>query len=312
MDVLRANDVNAVGNQEADASGRGATVRAAAAPRRALLDKDDPRRMDLTEEERDWALDIKETVEASSELDNLTDFKYAQLALMDKGNIEKAVERAHKLQLFREEYGVMDTQVDARRHVRKEIELMPRMFMCYIFEAGNYVMLANWSGFNAECLVDHENMVTHMVANYYILTCYCPDLEAIRQGLVALMECEGSDQQPVRSVHMQLYRKFWSELAAVYPMRFKKLKHFHTGVFINLLYSMIKRFLTPEIRKVIEVGCEFDGRLDQVYLTPTVEEANARLLQQIDEALGKRYENERTFTLERPAPAAVAAVAEES
>lgn len=288
MDVPRANDVNV------------ATVRggnqAAAAPR-GPLDKDDPRRMDLSEEERNWALDIKKTIEGDPELDNLTDFKYAQLALMDKGNIEMAVERAHKLQLFREEYGVMDSQEDAGRHVRKEIELMPRCYMCYIFEAGNYVMLANWSGFNAECLADPENMVTHMCANYYILTCYCPDFEAIRRGLVGLFECADCHQKPVRTIDMQLYRKFWSELAAVYPMRFKKMKHFHTGVFINLLYSMIKRFLTPEIRKVIEVGCDFDGRLDEVYLTPTVEEANARLLQQIDEALGKRYENERAFTL---------------
>ena len=70
-----------------------------------------------------------------------------------------------------------------------------------------------------------------------------------------------------------------------------------TGYFTTMLYSMIKRVLPAKVREKLEMGCSFDGRLDKVYLVPTVEEANLRLLSRVQDSLRERHEREATFSL---------------
>lgn len=60
----------------------------------------------LSEQEISWALNIKRVIESHPELDSLSDYAYAQLALIVKDNIQEAVERTQHMQCFREEYDI--------------------------------------------------------------------------------------------------------------------------------------------------------------------------------------------------------------
>ena len=65
---------------------------------------------------------------------------------------------------------------------------------------------------------------------------------------------------------------------------------------INLFVAGMRKLL-PEIKEMYQVGCEFDGHLGEAMLVPTVELANQRLLQRMDQALQQYYDNVQTFKL---------------
>ena len=66
---------------------------------------------------------------------------------------------------------------------------------------------------------------------------------------------------------------------------------------MNMVTSMLKPFLPAYLRKKLEFGCQFEQRLDTVYLVPSLEVANERILRRIESTLQRRYNNERLFKL---------------
>jgi hypothetical protein len=75
------------------------------------------------------------------------------------------------------------------------------------------------------------------------------------------------------------------------------MKYVNAGTVMNLVVSMLRPFLPKEVRNKIELGARLEQRLDSLYLVPTVEEANLRLLGRVEETLRRRYHNENTFRL---------------
>ena len=67
----------------------------ASAPSGGLSDI--PKGMQLMQEEYEWALSIKAAVEGIPELGNRSDMFYAQLALITRGDVAKAVEQCQNL-----------------------------------------------------------------------------------------------------------------------------------------------------------------------------------------------------------------------
>lgn len=65
---------------------------------------------------------------------------------------------------------------------------------------------------------------------------------------------------------------------------------------MNLLASMTRPLLPAHVRSVYQVGARFDGRLDELYLTPNKEEANQRFLTRVQAALTRRYRFQATFS----------------
>lgn len=94
-------------------------------------------------------------------------------------------------------------------------------------------------------------------------------------------------------------RKVWTELLVVYPVKYQKMKYFNSGIFMNILQSLKRRFLPDHITDKIETGCKVYGhqRLGDIYLVPTVEEANLRNMMRFSDALEMRYRNETKFRL---------------
>ena len=255
----------------------------------------DPSRMKLSKQETEWALNIKDTIEGFPDIDNLSDYMYAQLALVEQDNIEAAVERAYKLQLFQKEYGTLDSVADGMRHLRNLVEMFPKYLLSFAFDGDNTIFVYNYKGFDRRALNTPEKLRTWFVGCYYIAMCVTTDFKEIRDGPMAMAECGGYDWK--HHIDLKLYKRFWDELVSGYPIRFQRWKLFHSGVFTNLLYSMMRKCIPDVIVSSIEIGCQMDCSLDEVFLAPTVEAANERLLDRMEKALAKRFGHESSFVL---------------
>ena len=154
---------------------------------------DSPDRMILTDAERTNAINIKEAIAANPELHHISDFMCAQLALVVGNDIDGAIERAYRLQWFREEYGVMDTAEDGSRCMAAYINLFPRMHLsfAYFSEGGNYVIVYDNAQFDSRQLKSEAQLRTWLGGAYYTCAAFCPDFESIRAGCVIVAECEG-------------------------------------------------------------------------------------------------------------------------
>lgn len=265
-------------------------------PLPAIMGQNDPRRMELTKEELDWADAIKDCIEAMPDLDNLSDFMYAQLAIICEDDVTDAIERAFGLQIFREEYKIYDTREDGQRQMRNLLKLFPEQFLSFSFSQndGTYVIIHDATKMNTTCLTTAEKINDWFAACYYIHTSMSPDLESVRKGCISCVECEGFDWTMKQD--FKLMHKMFFELLTCYPFR-GQIKHFHTGMIINLIVATFRKILPPHLKDKLLVGLSFDCRLDQAFLVPTAAAANKRMLTKIDEALKRRYDNESTFSL---------------
>ena len=67
-------------------------------------------------------------------------------------------------------------------------------------------------------------------------------------------------------------------------------------MFANLLLSAFRKVI-PSLKETFFTGLQFDGRLDETFLVPSLEVSNRRLLSRMEATLKLRYQNERAFTL---------------
>jgi hypothetical protein len=98
-----------------------------------------------------------------------------------------------------------------------------------------------------------------------------------------------------KGIDLKSLKRVWYELASVYPFKLNKLKYFNSGTAWNVAISMVKPLLPKE--STVELGCQLETRLDSLYLVPSLQDANRRLLGRVEETLRRRYGNERTFQL---------------
>jgi hypothetical protein len=153
----------------------------------------DPRRMELSPRERDWALHIKQAIANTADLDPVSDFMCAQLALIDGINTDRAVQRVHHLQCVKEEYGILDTLQDATRRFEANLELFPRIHLCftYLHETGEHILIYDNAKFDSRFFHSEANIRSWMCGVYYIGHLLCSDFTAIRCGATFVLENEG-------------------------------------------------------------------------------------------------------------------------
>ncbi|CAB9506111.1 expressed unknown protein [Seminavis robusta] len=289
--------VDNVGNDDSDGEEEGEEV--AEVPLADLiLDPLDPRRMQLTNEERQWALNIKQAITASPEINDMSDFSYAQLALTDRGDLQAALERAAHMQAFREEYKILDSMEDGMRSLKTTLQVFPAAFLSFSYSNshGSYCFVYDMAAFDLYKLNKQPGLFqSGMWGIYYLGHCMAPDFQSMRRGAIFLVECQGFDWK--RNVDLKTIRTIWVDFLAVYPFQIQKMKYFHSGLFINLINSLKKRFLPKHIVDKMEIGCMFERRLSDIYLVPDIDAAAQRLLSALECSLNRRYENERSFVL---------------
>lgn len=264
-------------------------------PLPAIMGPHDPKRMALTREEKQWALDIKDIVKMMPDLDNLSDFMYAQLALICEDDTEDAIRRAYGLQAFREEYNILDTYEDGCRCIRALVGLFPEELLSFGFshQGGTYVLVHDASKLKTTALDTPKKVETFFAASYYLHQAMIPDMASARKGIIVLVECsQFSFVQKQNSNIQQLF----SQLLSIYPFT-GSLRCYHTGLMFNLLASMLRSVLPPKLKDKIKTGLMLDQSLDTYYMVPSVEAVGQRVIQRMSETLKKRHDNLDAFVL---------------
>lgn len=263
-------------------------------------DKGDPSRMLLTKQEREWALQIKAAVTQDSDLDDLTDFIYCQMALSTPvGQMQEVMEKAYGLQALRSDKRILDTCSQAKRVVKEFMEMFPGYLLALHPNdvEGGYIFVFDSTKQDASTFSSNPKAFNLWMSTlYYCVSAATCDFESNRQGVTMHVECDGFDF--MKHFGIKVFTKVWTEGALVLPLQFKAIKHFHTSMFKNLLVSMARRFMPKDVHSKFKGGCVSEaGRLDKVYQTPNAAAANQRFEDSIIECLQRRYENEKTFSL---------------
>lgn len=265
-------------------------------PLPAVMEQQDPRRMHISREHRDLALRYKAAAAQITELNALPDFWYVQCAIAIGDNIPVGLHQLIQLQSYREEYNIVDTFEFGRRCLRDIVELLPGYFMGCDFNKtdGNYMFALDFA--KADMGAVRRSPQAWFQGCYFVAQVAYFEFEAVRKGVTLVMECEGYDWG--RNLDFNIIKQIWLELCAVYPLHLRQVRHFHTGVFMNLMVSMSKKFLPASLGDNIQMGCKFKGgRMDQFYNVPSLEAAQERLLSRLEMCLAKRYINEHEFRL---------------
>ncbi|CAB9528262.1 expressed unknown protein [Seminavis robusta] len=256
-------------------------------------------RMRLTDQEREWAINIKMAAERQPDLDNMSDFWYAQIALYDQDNVEAALHRIHNMQTFFREHKVVDNWNNGERHIRECMNAFPGFFLAFSYSpsGGNYSLVLDCIKCNKTVSNRFDQAIGSLIRSFYFLfNAASPDFESQRNGLYCITECKDFDW--TKTFGLSEVRRLWEELGLVYPIIYDKLEHVHPTIEVTLLWSLTKRFLKREIHKKFAfTSCSEVARLDQIYLVPTMEAANERFLESVKEALLRRCENEANFAL---------------
>ena len=278
--------------------------------------RDDPSRMEFkSKEERELVKKIRTRIENDPEIDQVTDYTYAQLALaltaQQGGNgllnddeeatvIDGALKAAQHLQLLKEEYDILDTLGDAERTLRNFFDMLgPRVYLSFSFNErnGNYVVIYDISEITQESYKSRPDGVElAMRAMYYICHALTCDLEAIRRGHVLMCECEEYDFK--KNMDVEMTKKIYREFTSTYPVTYQRIKFFHSGVIMNMVNSLTKKVLPARIIEKMDLACNFDRNLGEIYLVPTPEAACERVYRQMTETLALRYRNERSFRID--------------
>lgn len=262
-----------------------------------VMSSTDPRRMQLTTFESWCAHRIKDAIESSPDIDNLCDFWYGQFAIICQDNVEDAVHRAQVLQVFRQEYKILDShQQQGCRAITHFLELAPQVILFFAFSEsdGAYVLVDKPSAMQITDFNTPAKADAFFVACWYIGHCCFPDFAAIRLGLINVCECEGMDWS--KKMNFKLITRLFSQLWSAYPFT-GTFQHYHTGVIFNTMGTIFKKFLPTELREKFVFGLVGRSRLDSICMVPTPEIATQRLQQEMFTSLRLRYENEKKFSL---------------
>lgn len=265
-----------------------------------MLPPKDPRRMRLTAEERNWAVALKEAIEATPDLDNLSDFLYAQIAMVEQGNVEKALERAHTLQGFREEYHVLDTFEDATWRLGRWIQRLPGHIMHHFFSEynGGYVAVIDAVRMDTSCVDSLEGIRDFLGGTYYVHHTLCVDLCSVRQGATMFLEYGGYRWKVPNYTTLKMLQLSSGESIASYPFEIQQIQCYNVGTVMNTAISLCRKLLPEQMRNKVSVGHHNDvGSLRDICLVPTVEAATERVTQQMNDALRQRYDNIDSFKL---------------
>lgn len=259
----------------------------------------DPSKMQLSREERQWALELKRAIQDEADLDELTDYMYAQFAIVDRGDLPKSMDRARNLQGFRENRDVRDTLKEAQTTLQRFTALLPAHLLHFFFNehTDTWCFIVDFVKVDMGALSTPEARRTFLVGIYYLYHAVNHQFDAIRRCLFQILECGGFKWRGPRMIDLNLFKEGMEDVVGIYPVTFYKKRFCNAGTILTMFWTMIRRVTPADLRDKFEIIDNTDIRLDEVCLVPTVEAATARILRDLNEALRRRYENEATFRL---------------
>jgi hypothetical protein len=259
----------------------------------------DPQRLMLIHEEAWWALDIKIAIEGAPELENLSDFMYAQLALICQDDVEDAVSRARALQWYRREHGIVESYEEGRCALNELLDLQPEWLLYFGFDhcIGKYSLIHDIAKCNMTALNSEEKVHKWYKGMYYLLHALGPDPASIRRGSIIIAECDGLDWTKERE--FSLLQAFFVQLGAQYPFS-SRMSNYHTcPIFHSMVAALKSSFPTVSSRHFLVTGLTCRNRLDTICMVPSAQAATERLMAAMTETLRMRFDNEANFSLAR-------------
>lgn len=256
----------------------------------------------LSDEERQCALDLKAAVEASPDVQHISDLHYAQYAINNfeaRGDIPHMLEHLQGLQAFREEYNINDTHAEGMAIISGFTRKFPGALLsvAYDDEKECYGLIYDRTRFFSSNLVSADDWRITLGAMYYHFHAFYPDPYSMRQGMFVIAECEGMESSGTAHF-LSLIQRMWYHLLINYPFKLASTKYYHTSMAANMSFALLKPFMPRSITDRFELGCQFGVNIASLYLLPTLELANQKYLNRIDSFLKRRYEYEAIYKLD--------------
>ena len=267
--------------------------------------------MMLTDQERTWALAIKEKVNTSDSFQPLTDMECAHYAIIARGNIAEALVRIEGMQTFREVYNIDDSPEQGVYYLEQYELLFPRALLhldiCPETNAGIWVF--DFGAHHAKKGLSPNstkgpdfNWEVSVMASYYMFIVIQPTLASIREGVDCALDLADYTWE---HFSFNYFQRMHDECFGYLAIQWKRCEGYNTTMVANLACSMIKTLMSANLKSTYKLGCQLEGfagdssamRLREVYLQPSVEAAHRRILMRARELLTLRAYNERTFRL---------------
>lgn len=252
--------------------------------------------------EHAWAMQIKGFVEAESTIKPLTDYEYAEHAIIAEGDLEKAIGRIRGMQTFREVYQLQDTVEEGVRYFQEYCRVQPGLAISFDVarDTGTCICVWNFAVFDpSRALATDESWKNYIVGEYYWWKTGQPNFRSVRQGSYHLVECEGMGWH---NFDLTFEKRWNEELADHIPAKIKRIMMYNPNLVINLAWSMVKPFMREEHRKGICMGRTYDetnpeATLVDMFCQPNPQAAEERMLENGKKYLAIRHQHCRTFRL---------------
>ncbi|CAB9505571.1 expressed unknown protein [Seminavis robusta] len=261
--------------------------------------------MMLTQEEQRWALQLKEAVVNRPDLDEENDMWLAQYAIVTEGDISNALKRIARIQAFQKQYGVNNSVEQGLEMLSKLFQLFPGGLLCLdvdpVKNEGLHVMNNGKHNYIA-AMESEENWRSCMVGCYYYFLVCQPTLATIRNGHQTMGDFGSFDWDNLK---LEFCYQFNLEMGELYPITFTKFLAFNTGTLANMFWSLVKNVYSKALISKLQLGCrvplgeedEVPRSLSDIYLQPSLEETNKRMLVRARQLFTLRARNEANFRL---------------
>lgn len=270
--------------------------------------------MELDDQERRWAIQLKQLVESSLDVKNASDMEYAQQAIVAHGDTSLALQRMQGLQRFRDAYQINDTPDQGLYYIREFIRLQPAALLhtdiCPLtgegvlaWDSGSFdPQVALQSSFKSTALVD-QNWKVHVCALYYLLQIMAPSFESIREGVFLLLDAVNMTWE---NISTDACFRLQEELLWYYPFAIKSIMEYNSNSASSIFWGLAKSSMPKKWMSALQVGCQVEcstgctkppKTLTELYLQPSQEVANYYTLQRVKQLLETRADNETSFHL---------------
>ncbi|CAB9504385.1 expressed unknown protein [Seminavis robusta] len=267
--------------------------------------------MMLSEEELRWARELKGALEASDMADVLTDMQIAQYAIVADGHILNALQRIHAMVAFQKEYDIDDSVAQGMECIEALLDQQDGVFLDVDTnpQTQESVIVVDVRAFNPKAALSvnrtgkggaelHWKILAR--GYYYLYKAAQPSLASVRHGLFLVADCDGMGWE---NFDLESLQRIHAELFQAYPMRWKSIMAYNTGLVANVCWGLCKRLWSLEFRQALELGCQLvdtdaskpPRRMAEMYQQPNVAAVRKKVLRRVGELLGERDENEDEY-----------------
>lgn len=269
------------------------------------LSHQDAQTMSLSAQEHGWALSLKDAIANSPHHQSMSDMWVAQYAIISKGDIPNALHRIQAFQAFEKEYHVDHSVEQGLLQLAGLADISPGLFLSLDVDPVTYEALAvtDMSRLNPQAMLeDHRTWKSTITGFYYYLYASQPTLATVRSGMYGQVDFGGFDWHNLSWEHLQ---KLSDEVLSLYPVHYSKVLAYNTNALANIMFAMVKKIFPLSLMKALQLGCripmteleEVPRPLSAMYLQPSMEACNLRMMLRAKDLLLLRAKNESNFRL---------------